>query len=167
MTAHVHMICGLTGAGKSTYAERLRQDSRAVRFSIDEWNRTLFFMDRDPTSDFQWFFDRVQRCCAQMRDTADHILTTDTPVVFDCGFTNQTVRQIFYDWAEDGGYAVTLHYLDVDETTCWNRVQQRNSERGETYMLEVTRDMFDFMASIWGAPDGDEMARVNGQHVMN
>lgn len=46
MTAHVHMICGLTGAGKSTYAERLRLDSRAVRFSIDEWNRTLFFIDR-------------------------------------------------------------------------------------------------------------------------
>ncbi len=66
MDANIYMICGLTGAGKSTYAEMLRRDLNGVRFSIDEWNANLFFMDREPTSDFHWFYERVQRCGKQV-----------------------------------------------------------------------------------------------------
>ncbi len=93
----VHMICGLTGAGKSTYAEALRRDVRGVRFSIDDWNARLFFMDRSPASDFDWFYDRVQRSCAQMRDTAAQVLEAGVPAIFDCGFTDARERQVFYD----------------------------------------------------------------------
>lgn len=162
MSAHVHMITGLTGAGKSTYAERLRQDLEGVRFSIDDWNANLFFMDRAPTSDFDWFYERLQRCCRQMRETAEQVLDTTTPVVFDCGFTNLHERQIFYDWADGLGVAVTLHFVDVDRDTRWARVGQRNSERGETFALEVTREMFDFMETIWEAPKADELEARNG-----
>ena len=59
----IHLVCGLTGAGKTTYSERLRRDLAGVRFSVDDWNRRLFFMDRQPTADFDWFYERVQRCC--------------------------------------------------------------------------------------------------------
>ncbi len=165
MSQQVHLICGLPGAGKTTYAEQLRQDLNGVRFSIDEWNSRLFFMDRDPTSDFHWFYKRVQRCCAQMRDTAEQLIATGRPAIFDCGLTNQTERQIFYDWADDQGYSTALHFIDVDENTRWQRVNHRNVERGETFMLEVTRDMFDFMQTIWVAPDGAEMARANTHHI--
>ena len=162
MSAHVHMITGLTGAGKSTYAERLRRDLAGVRFSIDDWNANLFFMDRAPTSDFDWFYERVQRCCRQMRETAEQVLETPAPVVFDCGFTNLHERQIFYDWADGLGVAVTLHFVDIDRDTRWARVGQRNSERGETFALEVTREMFDFMETIWEAPKAEELAARNG-----
>ena len=93
----VHIVCGLTGAGKSTFCETLRRDLGGVRFSIDKWNGRLFLMDRDPTSDFEWFYERVQRCCAQMRDTAEQIVNAGVPVVFDCGFTNRKERNVFYD----------------------------------------------------------------------
>jgi len=159
------MVCGLPGAGKTTYAEQLRVDLRGVRFSIDDWNDRLFFMDRQPTSDFHWFYERVQRCCAQMRDTAEQIIDAGGRAIFDCGLTNRAERQIFYDWAADQGYSVSLHFLDVDPATRWGRVQQRNAEQGETYRLKVTRDMFDFMHTIWEAPDGAEMARAGGQHI--
>ena len=167
MSNNVHLICGLTGAGKSTYAEQLRLDLTGARFSIDEWNNRLFCVDRSPTADFDWYYERVQRSCALMRATAEHILTTGSPVIFDCGFTNKHERQIFYDWAADQGYTVTLHYLADDPDTRWARVQTRNAERGDTYMLEVTRDMFDFMQSLWEAPDDAEMARANGLWIEN
>ena len=157
MTERIHMICGLTGAGKSTYAEQLRQDLKAVRFSIDDWNARLFFMDRDPSSDFNWFYDRVQRCCAQMRDTAEQVLDTGTPVVFDCGFTDRKEQKIFYDWAESLGHRVILHFIDVDSETRWSRTQHRNHEQGATYKIHVTREMFDFMEGIWQAPEDDEL----------
>ena len=156
MSQQVHLICGLPGAGKTTYAERLRLDLKGVRFSIDDWNDRLFFMDRDPTSDFHWFYERVQRCCNQMRDTATQVIATGNPAIFDCGLTNQQERQIFYDWADDQGYITALHFIDVDEETRWQRVQNRNQQRGETYKIEVTRDMFDFMQNLWQAPSDAE-----------
>jgi len=156
------MITGLTGAGKSTYAERLRRDLGAVRFSIDDWNAVLFFPDRAPTSNFQWFYDRVQRCCTQMRATADHLLDAGQPAVFDCGFTNLHERTIFYDWADGLGVPVTLHYIDVPRDIRWDRVQQRNTEKGATFALEVTREMFEFIEDLWEAPTEAEMAARNG-----
>ena len=165
MTAHIHMICGLTGAGKTTYSERLRRDLSGARFSIDDWMARLFFMDRDPASDFDWFYERVQRCCSQMRDTAADVLTGGMPVVFDCGFTNLHERQIFYNWADEQGWPVTLHFLDVDPDTCWSRVEQRNAEQGETFSLHVTRDMFDFMRRIWQPPEETELAARSGLRI--
>ena len=165
MTAKVHMVCGLTGAGKSTYSENLRRDLGGVRFSIDEWNGKLFLMDRNPTSDFEWFYERVQRCCARMRDTAEQIVNADVPVVFDCGFTNRKEREIFYEWAAEQGFGVVLHFLDVSEETRWQRVQQRNTEQGDTFVMDVTRDMFDFMQRLWVAPDDEEMTTYHGQVV--
>ena len=162
MSAHVHMITGLTGAGKSTYAERLRRDLGAVRFSIDDWNAVLFFPDRDPTSDFDWFYERVQRCGTVMRATAEQVLEVGRPVVFDCGFTDRRERGIFYDWADGLGHPVTLHFVDVTSEVRWQRVQQRNVERGDTFALTVTREMFDFMEGIWQAPDTDELDQRNG-----
>ena len=50
--SQIHMITGLTGAGKSTYAAALTEDLGGIRMLIDDWMATLFFMDRDPTTDF-------------------------------------------------------------------------------------------------------------------
>ena len=161
MSHPIHMICGLTGAGKSTFAETLRRDIRGVRFSIDDWNARLFFMDRQPTSDFNWFYERVQRSCAQMRDTAEQVLQAGRPVVFDCGFTDARERRIFFDWAAGIGHPVTLHHVDVPKALRWQRVVQRNAERGATYAIEVTPEMFEFMENIWQAPDASELVGLD------
>jgi hypothetical protein len=34
-------------------------------------------------------------------------------------------------------------------------------------MIDVTRDMFDFMQALWEAPDDAEMARANGLLIEN
>lgn len=38
----VHLLCGLPGAGKTTYAARLAAENSAVRFSLDEWMLRLY-----------------------------------------------------------------------------------------------------------------------------
>lgn len=165
MAARVHMICGLTGAGKTTYAEALRRDIGGVRFSIDDWNARLFFPDRQPDSGFDWFLERVRRCCAQMRATAEQVLETGVPAVFDCGFTDRAERQVFYDWADGLGLPVTLHYLDIDKAERRARVERRNAEKGATFALEVTPEMFEFMETIWQAPAPDETAGRDVRHL--
>lgn len=42
LTPTIHLICGSTGAGKTTYSARLSEQTGAVSFSIDDWMVTLF-----------------------------------------------------------------------------------------------------------------------------
>ena len=61
----IHLICGATGAGKSTYAERLATDLGGVRFSIDEWMQALHNANKPDAPSFEWFHERVRRNCAR------------------------------------------------------------------------------------------------------
>jgi len=163
--ADIYLICGATGAGKSTYSEALAQEVGGVRFSIDEWMQRLHNKDKPETGLFEWFYERVQRNCAQMRDVAERLVALETPAIFDCGLTNKAERDIFARWADEQGYSVALHFVDVPTETRWERVQKRNREQAETFQFEVTRDMFDFIESIWEAPDNSEMAALNGARI--
>ena len=109
---------------------------------------------------FDWFYERVQRNCAQMRAISEQLCRIEGASVFDCGLTNAPERAIFADWAEAAGYTYQLHFIDVPADIRWGRVQKRNAEKAETFQFEVTRDMFDFIESIWEAPtkaEGDRM----------
>lgn len=163
--ADIHLVCGATGAGKSTYSEALAQSIGGMRFSIDEWMQRLHNADKPDDNLFEWFYERVQRNCAQMRDVAERLVALDVPAVFDCGLTNKIERDIFVKWAEEQGFSVQLHFRDVPTDIRWQRVQKRNAEQAETFQFEVTRDMFDFIESMWEAPDDEEMTRLNGKRI--
>jgi predicted kinase len=62
----IHLICGSTGAGKTTYALRLSDHLEGVRFSIDEWMATLFWMDTPQPLNPAWSIERVERCLTQI-----------------------------------------------------------------------------------------------------
>jgi len=50
------------------------------------------------------------------------------------------------------GYSCELHWIDIPQDIRWERVQGRNREKGESYTMDVTREMFDFMEGEWEAP---------------
>lgn len=161
----VYLVCGCTGAGKSTYSEQLAQDVGGVRFSIDEWMQQLHNADQPKEISFDWFYERVQRNCGQMRRVAERLIEIGVPAIFDCGLTNSRERGIFADWADAQGFSNELHYIDVDAETRWQRVQKRNDEQAETYQFEVTRPMFDFIEDMWEAPTADEINRMRVKTV--
>jgi len=43
--ARLILVCGPTGAGKTTYSLSLSKEIDAIRFSIDPWMQTLFSKD--------------------------------------------------------------------------------------------------------------------------
>jgi len=161
----IHLVCGATGAGKSTYSDALARDINGVRFSIDEWMEGLHNKDQPEEMSFDWFYERVQRNCAQMRKLSEQLCRIGVPSVFDCGLTNATERAIFADWAEQAQYPYVLHFVDVPADLRWGRVQKRNAEKKETFQFEVTREMFDFIESIWEAPTKAEAARMKINRV--
>lgn len=164
---YIHLVCGATGAGKSTYSAALAKSVGGVRFSIDEWMQTLHNMDQPPELRFDWFYDRVQRNCTQMRNIAEQLVPLGVPPVFDCGLTNKKERDIFVGWANEKGYPVRLHFVDVPTEVRWSRVQKRNAEKAETFQFEVTRPMFDFIESLWEAPTDAEMQTLSGKRITN
>ena len=161
----IHLVCGATGAGKSTYSDVLARSVGGVRFSIDEWMQALHNQEQPEELLFDRFYERVQRNCTQMRSVADQLVSLGVPAVFDCGLTNRQERDIFADWARDKGYSVQLHFVDAPPGVRWSRVEKRNAEQAETFQFEVTRAMFDFIESLWEPPTETEMQALSGKRI--
>jgi len=88
------LVCGPTGAGKTTYSISISEKLKAIRFSIDPWMQTLFASDMT-SLDFAWMMGRVQRCYEQIWEVSEQILKTDGNVVLDLGFTTKEQRDVF------------------------------------------------------------------------
>jgi predicted kinase len=163
----IHLVCGSTGAGKTTYALKLADRLGAVRFSIDEWMAALFWMDTPKPLDPAWSIERVERCMARMWATAEQVARRGVPCVLDFGFGQAKTRTRFIALAEAADLSVQLHVLDVPAAERWRRVEARNADRGRTYQLpfDVTREMFDFVETMWEAPTDAELARCNGIRI--
>lgn len=159
----IHLVCGSTGAGKTTFSMRLADETGAIRLSIDEWMTALFGPDQPAQIEFAWMIERVNRCEAVMWSVAADAARRGVASVIDCGFTRAEHRRKFANLAADAGLPVALHWLDVPVEERWRRVARRNAERGETFRLEVTRPMFDFVEGLWEPPAPEEMAELNGE----
>ncbi|TAL01594.1 MAG: ATP-binding protein [Rhodospirillaceae bacterium] len=163
----VHIVCGSTGAGKTTYAIKLCDRIGAVRFSIDEWMTALFWMDSAQPIDPAWAMARVLRCNAQIWETALRVTARDVPCVLDLGFSQADSRVRIANLTRDAGLSVQLHFIDVPLEERWRRVEARNAAKGDTYQLQfdVTREMFDYVETLWEPPTDAEMGEWNGVRV--
>ncbi len=161
----IHLVCGSTGAGKTTQAAKLAREQGALHLSIDDWMVGLFGPDKPARPDWPWIDERVQRCERRMVATALEAGRLGVPAVLDLGLQRADQRRRVAAPALAAGLAVHLHFIDVDVEERWRRVEHRNAEKGETFRLAVTRPMFDFIETIWQPPDAAEMAALNGRRV--
>ena len=165
MTADLILVVGSTGAGKTTYALRLADEIGGVRLSIDEWMMTLFWADSPQPLQFAWTMERVDRCESQMFATALQLAARGVPAILDLSFTKKAHRDKYRALAAEHGLAAQVHYLAVPADERWNRVSRRNTEQGETYAMQVDRQMFDFMEGMWEPPDEAEWSAGGGRRV--
>ncbi len=153
----IHLICGSTGAGKSTYAKMLSNDTGAICFSIDDWMTSLFGPDLDDPMDWQWISERALRCENQIISTACALAEKGVSSILEIGLQQVSKRdEVASTVAKKSACRLKTHFLDVDAAERWRRVQQRNAEKGDTFKLEVTRDMFDFFEAMWESPSENE-----------
>jgi len=89
----IHLVCGSTGAGKTTYANELRQQLGALHLSIDDWMVTLFAPDTPPQMSWPWIEERVLRCERQILATALDLARTTVRAPVDGVVVNMRLQQ--------------------------------------------------------------------------
>jgi predicted kinase len=164
-TPLIHLVGGSTGAGKTTYAIALSARLGAIRFSIDEWMTALFWMDSPQPIQFEWTIERVNRCEAQIFAVARQLAARAVPSVLDLGFATAAQRAKFATLAKESDLVAQLHFIDIPADERWRRVVSRNESKGETYRLDVPREMFEFMESMWEPPSDAEMIALAGLRI--
>ena len=152
----VHLICGPTGAGKTTYAIALAERARAVRFSIDEWMATLFVADRPEPPAVAWATERIQRCERQIWAIGQQLIARNVDVVLDLGFARSDHRDRVRGLVAQTRAESKLHYLDVSPSTRRARVLA-NAREPRPYAFGLTAEMFDAMEGWFEPPTDDEL----------
>lgn len=156
--AKINLICGPVGAGKTTLAKKLSEREKAICFSIDEWMTTLFTPDLKKDMDYDWAMERIGRMESLIWSHVRQLMTQGVSVILDLGLLQKDHRRKFYNLAKAEGYDLCLHWVDVAREERWSRIEGRNAEKGATYAMEVSREMFDFCEGLFERPSEDELA---------
>jgi len=153
----IHLIIGNTGAGKTTYAQKLKDKSHGIIFSIDTWNNTLFMPDKTENDGLAWFLERIDRSETLIQQLILQLEQSNTDTILDLGFSKKEHREKFTKFAKANNAAVRIHFLDVSSKTRKNRVLNRNIEKGSTFEFEVSEANFDFMETWFETPTDSEL----------
>ena len=157
LTPTLHMVCGKIGAGKSTLTRQLAQAPATVLISEDTWLAALYPGEIHELPDYV-------RCSGRLKQVmAGHVtdlLRAGVSVVLDFPANTVSGRNWMRGIFEAAGVAHALHFLDVPDAVCKERLRARNAS-GE-HPFETTDAQFDLISSHFVAPleaEGFEVVR--------
>ncbi|PUB16225.1 AAA family ATPase [Yoonia sediminilitoris] len=115
----LHLLCGKPATGKSTLAG----EDATVMLAEDVWLAALFADQMTSVSDYV-------RCAAKLQTViAPHVVSllgTGVSVVLDFPANTVANRNWMRGILGDMGVAHHLHYLDVPDSVCLDRLRARN-----------------------------------------
>ena len=157
MPATLHVIFGPSGAGKTTYAHAFARREGAVAFILDDWMARLFGPDMPEPLQYDWMIERVGRCEAQIWSSAAAVLAAGTPVILDIGLMRRSDRARVREIAEAAGLPIQFHFVSASQAVRRARIADRNVVRGESFAIEVTPDLFEFIEGVYEPPAPGEL----------
>jgi predicted kinase len=152
LPATLNVIFGPCAAGKTTYAHALARRENAVPFVLDEWGARLFGPDLQGPIEFAWMLERLARCNGLIWSTAEAVLAAGTSVVLDTGGMRRADRDRIRQMAEAKNLSVQWHFVDAPQAVRRARVADRNAAKGETFVMEVTPEMFEMLEAVYEPP---------------
>lgn len=147
--AHIHLVEGPVGAGKSTFAAQLTQRHAAPRLILDDWMATLFRPDRPTTGVIEWYIERKSRCIEQIWKLTREFIDAGTDTILELGLIQQCDRQSLFARIDAAGYNYTVYVLDATREVRRERVRERNRQKGATFSMEVPDPIFDRASDMW------------------
>lgn len=149
--AHLHFMCGLVCAGKSTVASELVSKDRGILLAEDEWLSPLFGAEMKTLQDYITYSERLKTV---LEPHLLSLLAADMTLVLDFPANTPEQRRWLHGLCEKAGCSHTLHFLDTPPEVCKARLQIRNAS-GE-HPFAVTEAQFDRIATHFQPPTQDE-----------
>jgi predicted kinase len=113
-----------------------------------------------------WAMERVERSAGVIWSTAVDVCDRGVSCVLEIGLTTAAARARYAALALEAGFAVKLHLVEAPVEERWARVVARNRAPGEPQLpFAVTREMFDFVETLWERPTAEELAAWDGVAV--
>jgi predicted kinase len=157
MSATLNVIFGPCGAGKTTYAHGFARREKAVALILDDWMARMFGPDMPEPIQYEWMLERVARCEAQIWSVAAATISAGTSVILDIGLMRVADRARVREIAEATGLGMQFHFVDAPQEVRRARVLDRNVVRGESFAIEVTPDLFEFIEGVYEPPQPGEL----------
>jgi predicted kinase len=147
----LHLLCGKIAAGKSTLARRLAARPATLLISEDHWTSNLFSDDLKTIDDYSLYSARLR---AAMGPHVVDILQQGLSIVLDFPANTVSYRSWMRSLITRANVAHELHLLDVPDTICKQRLQERNS--GGKHPFQVSEADYDLFTSYFVPPGPDE-----------
>jgi predicted kinase len=147
----LHILCGKIASGKSSLAAELSAPNDAILLSEDDWLGILFGAEMTTLQDYV-------RCAGKLRTAMkphiEALLRSGLTVVLDFQANTVDSRAWMRGLVEDSGAAHQLHFLDVADAVCLERLHARNAEG--THPFTVSDAQFHQVTQHFVAPTAEE-----------
>ena len=155
----LYLMVGLPGSGKTTRAKELEQETRAVRFTPDEWHIFLFgddFGDNSPEARalHDQRHDRVEQL---MWSLGKRLLAQGVSVILDFGFWAREQREEKYREAQALGADFQIRYVHAPLEELCRRLDARARADRKDVFQTITRQDMEQWAALFQEPDEAEL----------
>ena len=164
--ARVYLIEGPVGSGKSTFSRILSQKNSAPHINLDSWMARLFSPDRPVSGTIEWYVERKERCVEQIWNVTKVILDLNCDVILELGLVQRINRYAMYTRIKESGHQLYVYVLDAPREIRRERVQSRNTEKGDTFSMVVPDDIFEIASDMWERPDEIECSDFEIEFVV-
>lgn len=149
--AVLHMLCGKIAAGKSTLAAELGRKPATVLIAEDEWLSTLFGDQMHSVADYVRVSNKLRTV---MGPHISMLLMSGLSVVLDFPANTVGLRNWMRQTFEEVGAGHKLHFLDLDEEICKQRLRARN-QAGE-HQFAASDAQFHQICAAFQPPASEE-----------
>ena len=155
----LHLISGLPASGKTTYALRLREETKGILFCLDRWLITAFGKYSIATTGQEEHTRRVLACRELIWESAAEFLRRSVDVILDDGFFYREHRMGHVTLATDLGADSTIHFINSPMEVVRDRLERRNADLPR-YNFYIDPSTLDTFLSMFEPPSRDEGARL-------
>ncbi|OKH89300.1 cell division protein ZipA [Thalassospira sp. TSL5-1] len=151
----LHMLCGKIASGKSTLAATLSQNPSTILISEDFWLAGLFGAEMASVADYVRYSHRLRDV---MAPHVAGLLKQGLSVVLDFPANTPELRHWMREIFTCAEAAHVLHFLDVADESCKQRLRLRN--QAQSHEFSASDAQFEQITAYFVPPQPDENFHV-------
>ncbi len=150
----VLVMCGKICSGKSTYAEKLKLENKAVILSVDELTLALFENQAGEKLDFY-----VEKLKEYFLKKSLDIVEAGADVILDWGFWTKKERDYAREFYDSRNISYQFYYMNVGIDEWKKRILKRNQEikREQLEAYPIDKGLLSKVEKMFEEPDRKEL----------